>query len=98
MEREEALRLLREHQDELRRLGVDRLALFGSVARDEAGPGSDVDLLVRLRPEARIGLFGFVRLKTRLEEILGRPVDLVTEDSVKRQLREQIFGEAVPAA
>jgi len=98
MRREEALRLLREHRDELRRFGVERLALFGSVARDEAGPESDVDLLVRFRPEARVGLFGFVRLKMRLEEILGRPVDLVTEDSVKRQLREHIFGEAVPAA
>lgn len=98
MRRDEALRLLREHREELSAFGVERLAIFGSVARDEAGPESDVDVLVKLRPEAKVGLFEFVRLKIRLEEIVGRPVDLVTEDSVKRQLRERIFREAIPAA
>lgn len=96
MKRDEALRILSEHREELRNFGVKRLAIFGSVARDEAGLESDVDLLVELdgRP---FGLFKFVDLKNRLEEILGCPVDLVTEDALKRQLRERILEEAVPA-
>ncbi len=97
MKRDEALRILSEHREELKEFGVKRLAVFGSVARDEAGPESDVDLLVELdgRP---FGLFKFVDLKNRLEEILGRPVDLVTEDALKRQLRDRILKEAIPAA
>lgn len=72
------------------------LALFGSVARNEAGPASDVDILVEFGEP--VGLFEFVALKNYLEEILGNPVDLVTEDALKRQLRERILGEAIPAA
>ena len=57
----DVLRLLAEHRDELERLGVASLTLFGSVARDEAGPRSDVDLLVEL--ERPMGLFGFFAIK-----------------------------------
>lgn len=72
------------------------LDLFGSVARGEANEASDVDLLVEfVRP---VGLFHFFRVQRRLEEILGRTVDLVMRDAVKPQLRERIFAEAVRAA
>ena len=71
------------------------LDLFGSVARGESGPDSDVDLLVDFdRP---IGLFHFFRVQRRIEEILGSKVDLVMRDAVKRQLRDRIFAEAVRA-
>jgi uncharacterized protein with HEPN domain/predicted nucleotidyltransferase len=92
--RAEALRRLAEHREELAALGVDSLALFGSVARDEAGPNSDVDLLVDVRRGT--GLFGFVGIQQRLEEILGSKVDLVSRPAIKRQLREQILSEQVP--
>lgn len=66
------------------------------VLRDEAEPASDVDILVEFGEP--VGLFEFVALKNYLEEILGSTVDLVTEDALKRQLRERILEEAIPAA
>lgn len=95
MTREEAIRRLVSAKRELASLGVRSLDLFGSVARGDAGPSSDVDLLVDFdRP---VGLFHFFRVQRRLEEILGCKVDLVMRDAVKRQLRDRIFAEAVRA-
>ncbi len=71
------------------------LDLFGSVARGEARPDSDVDLLVEF--ERPIGLFHFFRVQRRLEEILGNRVDLVMRDAVKQRLRDRILAEAVHA-
>jgi predicted nucleotidyltransferase len=86
---------LREHRADLERLGVKSLALFGSAARGEARPDSDVDLLIEFsRP---VGLFHFMEVKEFLEEILGRRVDLVTPAALKPQLREDILEEAVEA-
>ncbi|HEX2187891.1 MAG TPA: nucleotidyltransferase family protein [Longimicrobiaceae bacterium] len=96
MRRDEALKILREHKAELDAMGITSLSLFGSVARDEAGPESDVDLLVEF--EDVVDLFEFVRVKLQLEGILGRRVDLVTPRALKRQLRKRILGEAVRAA
>lgn len=97
MRRDEALAILRAHTEELRStFAVRTLSLFGSVARDEAGPGSDVDLLVEF--DRAVGLFHFIRLKDRLAEILGCDVDLATPDALKRQLRDRILAEAVRAA
>lgn len=96
MRREEALRILAEHREEIAGLGVKSLSIFGSVARDEAGPGSDVDILVELsRP---MGLFEYVGIQLFLEEILGRRVDLVMPDGIKPRLRDRILGEAIRAA
>ncbi len=97
MRRDEALRIISEHEEALRAYGIASLSLFGSVARDEAGPESDVDLLVEFdgRP---IGMFAFLRLRGYLEDILGRSVDLVSKDAIKWQLRERILSEAVRAA
>ncbi len=95
LERDDILRILAEHRVELAELGIGSLALFGSFARGEAGPESDVDLLVEFtRP---VGLFEVVDVKEYLEHLLGRPVHLVTRDSLKRQLRERILEEAIPA-
>jgi len=74
-----------------RRLGVVRLDVFGSAARDELAPGSDVDVLVRF-DRTRGNLFArFFELKEGLEELLGRPVDLVVEDAI----RNPYFRQAV---
>jgi hypothetical protein len=96
MERDQALRLLREHMDELRAMGVESLSIFGSVARGEAGPDSDVDVLAEIGPG--IGLFEYVRIQNRLAEILGRPVDLATEDALRPWVRERVLSEAIRAA
>ena len=96
MTRAEVLALLQGRQADLRRMGVASLAVFGSVARDEAGRNSDVDLLVEFaRP---VGMFRFLDVKAYLEAILGRPVDLTTRDALKRQFRDAILSEAVNAS
>ena len=75
MKRDDALPILREHRDELRRTyGVKALSLFGSLPRNEATARSEVDLLVEFdRP---VGLFGLFKLPDHLEELLGCPVNL----------------------
>ncbi|MBI4881185.1 MAG: nucleotidyltransferase family protein [Planctomycetes bacterium] len=96
MQLEEALRRLRDHREELQRLGVRSLAIFGSVARGEADASSDVDILVEfLEP---VGLFRFLDVKDCLEAILGRRVDLAERAALKPALRERILSEAVDAA
>lgn len=96
MRRDEALTILSSHRQELKARRVRSLAIFGSTARDEARPDSDVDVLVEL--ERPVGLFGFIELRQYLEELLGRRVDLVTPDALKRQLRDEILNEAIYAA
>ena len=92
MAAESAVGILNRHRTELSAMGVKSLKLFGSVVRGEARPESDIDILVEFsRP---VGLIAFVRLKQRLAELLGRPVDLVTPDALKPALRDGILHEA----
>ena len=93
MTRDQVLAQLRSHQKALEGMGVRSLALFGSMAHGEAGPESDIDLLVEFGQP--VGLFEFVHVKTRLEQILGREVDLVTPDALRESMRPQIPKEAV---
>lgn len=81
---------LRAHEDELRRVGIRHLSLFGSVARGDAEADSDVDLAAELDPEARIGLFALGALERRLTELVGRRVDLLPEPVEKPRLRANI--------
>jgi len=91
MKRKKVLEILNQYQSELQEMGVKSLALFGSVARDEATPESDVDILVEFnRP---MGLFGLIELQNRLEELLGCEVDLGTLDSLKYRIRENVLKE-----
>ena len=96
MGRNETLAILGAHREELRRRGVRSLAVFGSVARDEARPDSDVDVLVEV--ERPMGLIGFITLQAYLEEILGREVDLGTPESLKPAIRDRVLREAVRVA
>jgi predicted nucleotidyltransferase len=81
MDRDTALAIVRRHEAELRQLGVTSLSLFGSTARDEATAGSDVDVAVRLEPiRGGFATFGRLdRIRERLAELLGTPVDVVPE-------------------
>ena len=90
----EVLALLREHKLALaERFGVVELALFGSTARDEAGPDSDVDILVSFdRPTDPDCYFG---VQFYIEDLLGRPVDLVTDKALRTELRPYVEAEAV---
>ena len=88
--------LLKHRQAELRLRGVKSLAVFGSVARGEATPASDIDVLVEFsRP---VGLFEFIRLKMFLEALTGSRVDLVTTDALRPAMRADILSEAVHVA
>ena len=79
-------------------MGVEHLSVFGSVARDEAGERSDIDILVEFTPGARIGLFEFLDIHETLAKILGAEVDLATPASLHRKLRDAILAEVVRAA
>jgi len=94
MNRSTTLQLLSAHKNELtRRFGVSSLALFGSVARDAAQQGSDVDVLVAFDgPATSARYFG---VQFYLEDLLGCPVDLVTEKALRSELRPFIEKEAV---
>jgi predicted nucleotidyltransferase len=93
MEREHVLQILHQNQAEINTYGVKSLALFGSVARGEARPDSDVDLLVEFdRP---VGLIGLVALQLRLEELLGCPVDIGTLDSLKTPVRSHVLAGCI---
>ena len=96
MGKKDILETLASNREELAARGVRSLSLFGSYARGEELPGSDIDLLVEF--SAPIGLFAFVRLKGFLERILEREVDLVTSDAIKERYRESILKGAVRAA
>jgi len=88
----DVVRVLGGYGEELRQRGVRRLALFGSAAGGRAGPESDLDFLVRLEPKT---FDAYMDLKLRLEELLGRRVDLVLESQIKPLLRDQILAQAV---
>ncbi|MDH7499589.1 MAG: nucleotidyltransferase family protein [candidate division NC10 bacterium] len=97
MRRDEVLKILTEHRDELRqRFAVKSLALFGSVAREEMADASDVDLLVEF--ERPVGLLHLVGTQQHIEKLLGvERVDLVLRRAVLPELKEDIFAEAVDA-
>jgi predicted nucleotidyltransferase len=96
MTREEVIRILSENRAELSKMGVRSLAVFGSVARNEASPDSDVDLLVEFSQP--VGLFQFITLKQYLETLLGTAVDLGTARSLKPRLKENVLREAIYVA
>ena len=76
------------------RYQVRRLALFGSVARGEARPESDVDFLVTFQPGAQVGFLTLGRMQRELAEMFHRPVDLVPQDGLKPVIRESVLAEA----
>ena len=97
MTRDHALTILREDQGELRQhYGVKSLALFGSVARNEASTASDVDLLVDF--ETAPGFDGYMALKFRLEDLLGCRVDLVMRRALLPRAEPAVAREAIRVA
>lgn len=94
MKRDVVVETLKQKNAELTgKFGVKSLLLFGSVARDEASPTSDIDLLVEFnRP---IGYFGLFALQEYLEKLLGCPVDLGTPGSLKPYIRERVMRKLI---
>ena len=87
----EVVARLRENEPSFRRLGVRRIGLFGSFVRDEATSESDVDVLVEFEPEQK-SFDRFMTLSALLEEILQRPVELVTTEALSPHVGPRILG------
>jgi uncharacterized protein len=94
MQRDDAIQKLRQHEAELKQLGVEHLFLFGSTAREEAGPDSDVDLFFD-HPPGSLGLYELMDVKERAAEILGCKADIMTRRSLHRVLRARIEASAL---
>ncbi|MBU0492194.1 MAG: nucleotidyltransferase family protein [Chloroflexi bacterium] len=90
-------RVLQDRRGEIHRIvaqhGAGNVRVFGSRARGQARPDSDLDILVRLNPGRT--LLDIVAIKQDLEDLLGCPVDVVTEAAISPYIREQVLREAV---
>jgi hypothetical protein len=97
MGRDQIIAALRDHEPELRAAGVVRLSLFGSAARGDQGPASDVDLLAAFDHARRISLLDVIHIEGQISALLGRPVDLVEEGTLKPKVKDRVEHEAVRA-
>lgn len=94
MTKQNTIAVLQTHADEIRRRDAESLYLFGSTARGEARPDSDVDVFVD--PDySRFTLFDWVNLEAYLSDLLGRPVDLTTRNALHPGLRDGIERSAM---
>jgi predicted nucleotidyltransferase len=91
--RDDVLAILRAHREDLDLYGVESLRLFGSMARGDSSPGSDVDLLVHFRSTPTFS--GFMKLRIFLEDLLGLKVDLVTESGLREEVRPFVESDAI---
>jgi uncharacterized protein len=97
MNRDEIISRLRECEAELRAKGVAHAALFGSIARGEQRPGSDIDIMVEIAPEARIGLYQYVGIVHYLEDLFPIRVDVANREGLKPFVRPSAERDAIYA-
>ena len=95
VERERVMRALREHEAELRALGVTRLWLFGSLARGDPGRRSDVDVLISVPPPQKFSLLDLAGVRVELCDLLGRDTDVVIREDVQPRFWETIRDDLV---
>jgi len=96
MTRRTVILRIRKHRAELTRLGVKSLSIFGSVARGEERPDSDVDILVEFKGRATFNRF--MDTKFYLEEVLGRKVDLVTPQAIRPRIKDNVMEDLIHVA
>ena len=97
MDRQEVLDRLRANAPALRARGVAHAALFGSLARGEHRPDSDIDIMVEIAPEAPVGVFEYVGIVRFIAELFAAPVDVVERASLKRHVRPNAERDALYA-
>lgn len=97
MTRDEGLAILQKHERELHARGVRHAAIFGSVARGEERPGSDLDIIIELDPEARLDVFAYAGLKSYIAGLFEGEVDVVSRSTLKPYLQPSSEQEAVYA-
>ncbi len=93
----QALAILRRHEKDLRARGVSRVAVFGSVARDESGPASDLDIMIETDPDAHITVFDYAGLKEYIAGLFDIPVDVTLQDGLKPFIHAAATTDAVYA-
>jgi predicted nucleotidyltransferase len=97
MDRQSIIAILQKHQAELHRQGVLHAALFGSVARGDARPDSDIDIMIDLDPDAHLGVFDYVGLKDYIAGLFDAPVDVVNREGLKPYVKPAALSDAVYA-
>jgi hypothetical protein len=97
MNRDQVIATLRTHEQELRHRGVLHAALFGSVARGDARPDSDIDIMIEIEPEAHIGVWGYAGLKEYIADLFQGPVDVVDRAALKPYVTPAATTEAIYA-
>lgn len=97
MDRPDPITILRQSERALRERGVLHAALFGSVARGDNHPGSDIDIMVEIDPDARITVFDYVELKEYMSNLFDGPVDVVNRDGLKSYVAPAATADAVYA-
>ena len=93
----EVIRLLRSHRAELEKIGIRHAEIFGSVARGEDLPDSDVDILVDLDPDIVRDLFAYSRVQRTLQDLVGRRVDIARRGRTRPELDADLIRDAVHA-
>jgi predicted nucleotidyltransferase len=97
MNRDQAIAVLRQNRAALQARGVRHAALFGSAARGEAGPRSDLDVLIELEPDIEIDAFAYAGLKRFIADLFKGPVDVVNRAGLKAHLKRPVADDAIYA-
>lgn len=97
MDREQVIAKLRAHERQLKEAGIVRLSLFGSTARGDAGPDSDVDLLAAFDNTRRLSLLDVIHIENQLADLLGCAVDLAEEGRLKPRVQKNAEAVVVRA-
>ena len=97
MNRDQVIATLRLHEPELRAAGVMQLSVFGSTARGDRRPDSDIDLLARFDESRRLSLLDVVGIELHLAGLLGQTVDLIEEGTLKPRVQKGVEAETIRA-
>src|SRR5438552_17907820 len=97
MNSHDAVAILVANREAVRARGVRHAALFGSVARGDARPDSDLDIMIELDPDAKIGIFQYAGIKRFIEGLFTDPVDVVDRDSLRPHVRPTAENDAIHA-